>query len=153
MFVIGLGEIIVLAALALLVFGRDHLPKAAAQAGRFVRDLRTMAASARKELSDSADLDGISGELKSLADLHPKRILTSVWEDPEPGASQGKGGGAATGAGKAGAAGAAATPTPTGAASPTVPTQSAKSAGTSTGATPQPETPRSVASGYDPDAT
>lgn len=87
MFDIGLGEIIVLAALALLVFGPDHLPKAAAQAGRFVRDLRTMAASARKELSDSADLDGISADLKSLADLHPKRILTSVWEDPSQGAA------------------------------------------------------------------
>lgn len=83
MFDIGLGEIVVLAALALLVFGPDQLPKVAAQAGRFVRDLRAMAASARKELSDSADLEGMSADLKSLSDLHPKRLAKSLLEDPE----------------------------------------------------------------------
>lgn len=84
MFDIGLGEIVVLAALALLVFGPDQLPKVAAQAGRFVRDLRALAASARKELSDSADLDGVGNDLKSLADLHPKRLAQSLLEDPTP---------------------------------------------------------------------
>ena len=82
MFDIGLGEIIALAAIALLVFGPDQLPKVAAQAGRFLRDIRTMAASARQELSDSAGMEEIGKDLKSLTDLHPKRLMASVWEDP-----------------------------------------------------------------------
>ena len=84
MFDIGLGELVVLAAVALLVFGPDRLPKAAAQAGRFVRDLRAMAASARKELSDSADLGDIQSDFKSIADLHPKRLVSSMLSDPTP---------------------------------------------------------------------
>lgn len=90
MFDIGLGEIIALAAVALLIFGPDQLPKAAAQAGRFLRDIRAMATSARQELSDSAGMDEISKDLKSLTDLHPKRIMSSVWEDPAKEDGQGR---------------------------------------------------------------
>ncbi|MFI0432419.1 MAG: Sec-independent protein translocase protein TatB [Candidatus Nanopelagicales bacterium] len=81
MFDIGLGELIVLAILALLVFGPDQLPKVAAQAGRFARQVREMAGSARKEISDSAGLDEISSDLKSLADLHPRKLAASVFND------------------------------------------------------------------------
>ena len=46
MFDIGLGEIILLALVGLLVFGPERLPRAAADAGRWARQIRTMAASA-----------------------------------------------------------------------------------------------------------
>ena len=82
MFDIGLGEIIVLAVIALIVFGPDQLPKAAASVGRFARQMREMASTARSELGDSAGLDSIGDELKSLRDLHPKRIIASAFEDP-----------------------------------------------------------------------
>ena len=46
MFDIGLGEILVLAVVGLLVFGPDRLPKAAADAGRWIRQIKEMAANA-----------------------------------------------------------------------------------------------------------
>ena len=78
MFDIGLGEIIALAVIALIVFGPDRLPKAAAQGGKALRQLREMAANARKELGDSAGLDTITEEIRSLQELHPKRIIASA---------------------------------------------------------------------------
>lgn len=57
MFDIGAGEIIVIAVVGLLVFGPDRLPEMAKQAGRWVRDLRAMVASARREMSSSTGLD------------------------------------------------------------------------------------------------
>lgn len=88
MFDIGLGEVIVLAVLALLVFGPDHLPGAASSAGKFVRQLREMATSAKRDLSDSAGLDGMTEDLKSLRDLHPKRIIASALNDEPAAATQ-----------------------------------------------------------------
>ena len=58
MFDIGAGEIVVIAIVGLLVFGPDRLPEMAKQAGGWVRDLRTMVASARKEMSGSLGVDG-----------------------------------------------------------------------------------------------
>ncbi len=81
MFDIGLGEFMVLAVLALLVFGPDQLPKAASSAGKWVRQLRNMADSAKKELGNSADLGDVSNDLKSLRDLHPRRMISSVFDD------------------------------------------------------------------------
>ncbi len=100
MFDIGLGELIVLAILALLVFGPDQLPKAAAQAGRFARQLREMATTARKELSDSAGIDDISSDLKSLADLHPRKLAASVFNDSDSDTSSRKSAAAQTGTGQ-----------------------------------------------------
>lgn len=57
MFDIGAGEIIVIAVVGLLVFGPDRLPEMAKQAGRWVRDLRAMVASARREMSGSLGVD------------------------------------------------------------------------------------------------
>ena len=53
MFDVGLGEVLVLAVVALFIFGPERLPKVAAQTGRALRDLRSMAAGARKEIQDS----------------------------------------------------------------------------------------------------
>ena len=80
MFDIGLGELLVLGLLALLVFGPDKLPGAAASAGRFVAKARETAGAARAQLGDSADLSSVTQDLQSLADLHPKRMLSSLTE-------------------------------------------------------------------------
>ncbi len=87
MFDIGLGELVVLGLLALLVFGPDRLPGAAASAGRFVSRTRETLAQARSQISESAELDSVGQDLKSLADLHPKRMLSSL-TDPVKDATQ-----------------------------------------------------------------
>lgn len=82
---IGWGEILLLGALALLIFGPDKLPKAAADAGRMVRKLRELASSAQKDISPGLDVEGIKADLRSVADLHPKRIISSALsDDPKP---------------------------------------------------------------------
>jgi sec-independent protein translocase protein TatB len=71
-FDVGLGEALVLVVLALIIFGPDQLPKVASQAGRALRQLRTMANSAKQDLTDGlgpefADFD--------VADLSPRRFV------------------------------------------------------------------------------
>lgn len=83
MFDIGLGELLVLGLLALLVFGPDKLPGAAASAGRFVTKARETAGAAKAQLGDSAELGSVTKDLQSLADLHPKRMLSSLTEPVE----------------------------------------------------------------------
>lgn len=144
MFDIGLGEFIALAVIALIVFGPDRLPKAAAQGGRALRQLREMAANARKELGDSAGLDTITEEWKSLQELHPKRIISSALEAPtEPAA----GTGGQTGAAAPGAS----------AGSGSSPSGAPRAASPASQATPpQPpaaQNPPATTGGYDPDAT
>lgn len=89
MFDIGLGEILLLGVVGLLVFGPDRLPKAAADAGRWVRTLREMAAGARKDIVDSAgiDLDETLGTVRELRDLHPRRLASGLLSDERPGAA------------------------------------------------------------------
>ncbi len=84
MFDIGLGELVVLGLLALLVFGPDRLPGAASSAGKFVAQARQTLAQARSQISQSGELDSVSQDLKSLADLHPKRMLSSLAEPVAP---------------------------------------------------------------------
>jgi sec-independent protein translocase protein TatB len=69
---LGLPEILLLAVVGLLVFGPERLPKAAADAGRFIRQLRQMARGATEQLKtelgpEFADLD--------IASLHPRRLI------------------------------------------------------------------------------
>ena len=87
MFDIGIGEIIVVAIVGLLIFGPERLPRAAADAAKWIQQLRSMATNARKDLADSAgvDLSDTVDAVKSLQDLHPKRIASSLFSDePEP---------------------------------------------------------------------
>jgi sec-independent protein translocase protein TatB len=79
MFHVGLGEVLVIAVVALFVIGPARLPKYAADAGRMLRQLRLMAkqasASVREELGpEFADVE--------LADLHPRRFVRKhLFED------------------------------------------------------------------------
>lgn len=86
MFDIGIGEIIVIAVVGLLVFGPEKLPRAAADAGRMLRQARELAARSRKELADTAgvDLNDTLDTVRSLGDLHPKRIASSLLSDDAP---------------------------------------------------------------------
>jgi sec-independent protein translocase protein TatB len=72
MFGIGFGELVVIAFLAVLVFGPDRLPDLAKQAGQMARKVRNFANNARDELRtelgpEFADLE--------LTDLDPREIV------------------------------------------------------------------------------
>jgi sec-independent protein translocase protein TatB len=66
------AEILTLAFIALLVFGPNRLPEMAAKAGRFIRQLRTMAETARADLSEQ-----LGPEFKDLqlSDLQPRNLV------------------------------------------------------------------------------
>lgn len=85
MFDIGLGEIAVIAVIGLLVFGPERLPRAAADAAKWLRQIRGMASGARQELADSAglDLSDAADTVKELRDLHPRRLAASLLEDAD----------------------------------------------------------------------
>jgi sec-independent protein translocase protein TatB len=72
MFDLSIPKILVLAVIALVVFGPDQLPRLAAQAGRALRDFRRMADNARAELSEG--LGPEFGEF-DLADLNPRSFV------------------------------------------------------------------------------
>ncbi|MFF5206820.1 sec-independent translocase [Streptosporangium sp. NPDC000396] len=82
MFGLGWPEIAALVVIALLVFGPEKLPQAAAQAGRTLRNLRQMANNAKSDLQS-----GLGPEFANFdpADLNPKNFvrkhLTADLED------------------------------------------------------------------------
>ena len=57
MFDIGIGEILIVAVIGLLVFGPERLPRAAADAAKWLKQIKVMASGARKDLADSAGID------------------------------------------------------------------------------------------------
>ena len=71
MFDLSLPKLLVLAVIALVVFGPDELPKIASQAGRVLRDLRQIAEDTKNDLRD-----GLGPELAAfeIEDLNPKRL-------------------------------------------------------------------------------
>ena len=71
MFDLSLPKLLVLAVIALVVFGPNELPKIAAQTGRALRDLRQIAESAKNDLRE-----GLGPELADfeIEDLNPKRL-------------------------------------------------------------------------------
>ena len=72
MFDIGTGELLALAVLALLVLGPEKLPQYAAEAARFIRQLRKMANEARTEVTRELgpELEGLD-----LRDLNPRSLV------------------------------------------------------------------------------
>ena len=78
---------IALGVLGLLIFGPERLPKAAADATKWLRQIRDMAGSARKDLANSSGLDfqDTINTVKSLGEYHPRNIATSLFsEDTSP---------------------------------------------------------------------
>jgi sec-independent protein translocase protein TatB len=77
---VGWGEMLVLAVVGLVVLGPERLPKAAADAAKWLRQLRTLARNATQDIKaelgpEMADLD--------LASLHPRRIVNSLWDEED----------------------------------------------------------------------
>ncbi len=72
MFDLSLTKILVLAVIALVVFGPNELPKIAAQAGRALRDLRRIAEGAKADLRE-----GLGPEFQDFdfEDLNPRRFV------------------------------------------------------------------------------
>jgi sec-independent protein translocase protein TatB len=71
-FDLSITKLLVLAVIAVVIFGPDQLPKVAAQAGRALRELRRMADGARNDLRE-----GLGPEFSDfdVADLHPRNFV------------------------------------------------------------------------------
>jgi sec-independent protein translocase protein TatB len=71
-FDLSITKLLVLAVLAIVIFGPDQLPKIASQAGRALREIRRLAEGATQDLREGlgpefADFD--------VTDLHPKNFV------------------------------------------------------------------------------
>jgi len=82
-FDIGIGEMIALGVLGLIIFGPEKLPRAAADAAKWLRQIREMGTSARRDLSESSglDLQDTINTVKSLGEYHPRNIATSLFAE------------------------------------------------------------------------
>jgi sec-independent protein translocase protein TatB len=101
-FDLSLTKLLVLAVIALVVFGPHELPKIASQAGRALRDLRRIAEGAKADLRD-----GLGPEFQDFEfeDLSPRRFVQKHLIDDMPnGAQPAVNGYSAAEAGLAGAA-------------------------------------------------
>lgn len=76
---IGLWEVLLLGVLALFIFGPERLPKAAAEAGRALRQVRRYALNARRDIED-----GFGPEMRDfdITDLNPRSFVRKhLFED------------------------------------------------------------------------
>ena len=88
MFDLSFTKLLVLAVIALVVFGPNELPKVAAQAGRMLRDLRRIAEGAKADLKE-----GLGPEFQDFDfdDLNPRRFVQKhLLDEPQdsPGAAR-----------------------------------------------------------------
>jgi sec-independent protein translocase protein TatB len=83
-FDLSIGKLLILAVIALVVFGPHELPKIAQQAGRALRDLRRIAEGAKDDLRE-----GLGPEFQDFDfdDLNPRRFVQKHLLD-EPGGLQ-----------------------------------------------------------------
>jgi sec-independent protein translocase protein TatB len=79
-FDLSITKILVLAVIALIVFGPNELPKVASQAGRMLRDLRRIAEGAKADLRE-----GLGPEFQEFDfdDLNPKTFVRKHLFDEE----------------------------------------------------------------------
>ena len=75
-FDMGIGELLIIGVVGLIVFGPDRLPKVAAQAAQFLRQLKEQANQAKASIIEAADID--ESTLRDLRDLDPRRALRDV---------------------------------------------------------------------------
>ncbi|HTU08768.1 MAG TPA: sec-independent translocase [Trebonia sp.] len=86
MFDLSFTKLLVLAVIALVVFGPKELPKIAAQAGRALRDLRRIAEGAKADLKE-----GLGPEFQDFDfdDLNPRRFVQKhLLDEPVTAAAQ-----------------------------------------------------------------
>ena len=85
MFDLSLTKLLVLAVIALVVFGPNELPKIASQAGRALRDLRRIAEGAKADLRE-----GLGPEFQDFDfdDLNPRRFVRKHLLDEVPDSPQ-----------------------------------------------------------------
>lgn len=85
MFDLSLTKLLVLAVIALVVFGPHELPKIASQAGRALRDLRRIAEGAKADLRE-----GLGPEFQDFDfdDLNPRRFVQKHLLDDAPDSPQ-----------------------------------------------------------------
>ena len=83
MFGVGLQELVLIAFVAVLVFGPDRLPDLAKQAGRMARQVRAFANSARDELRSELGPDYADLQLRDLDPrvLVRKHIMEAMQEE------------------------------------------------------------------------
>jgi sec-independent protein translocase protein TatB len=106
-FDLSVTKLLVLAVIALLVFGPKELPKIASQAGRALRDLRRIAEGAKQDLRE-----GLGPEFEDFDfdDLNPRRFVQKhLLDEPVTTATQANVSNAGTVAAANGANGARAT--------------------------------------------
>ncbi len=72
MFDLYIPKLLILAVIALVIFGPHELPKIASQAGRALRDLRKIAEGAKNDLREGLGPEFADFELD---DLNPKRFV------------------------------------------------------------------------------
>jgi len=72
LFDLSFTKLLVLAVIAVVVFGPDQLPRVAAQAGRALRELRRISEGARNDLRE-----GLGPEFSDfdIGDLHPRQFV------------------------------------------------------------------------------
>jgi sec-independent protein translocase protein TatB len=90
MFDLSIPKLLVLAVIALVIFGPSELPKIASQVGRALRDLRRIAEGAKNDLREGLGPEFADFEIE---DLNPKRFVqTHLFDDlyAEQGARQPK---------------------------------------------------------------
>jgi len=79
LFDLSIPKLLVLAVIALIIFGPHELPKIASQAGRALRDLRKIAEGAKNDLREGLGPEFADFEIE---DLNPKRFVQKhLFED------------------------------------------------------------------------
>lgn len=91
-FDLSIGKILVLAVIAVVIFGPDQLPKIASQAGRTLRELRRMADGATKDLRENMGPEFSDFDVR---DLHPGNFVRKHLFDDLDGDPAGDAGSAA----------------------------------------------------------
>ena len=92
MFDLSIPKLLILAVIALVIFGPNELPKIASQAGRALRDLRRIAEGAKNDLREGLGPEFAEFEIE---DLNPKRFMQKHIFDDHNG-DNGNSGGRAT---------------------------------------------------------
>ena len=78
MFDLSIPKLLVLAVIALVIFGPNELPKIASQAGKALRDLRRIAEGAKNDLREGLGPEFSDFEIE---DLNPKRFVQKHFLD------------------------------------------------------------------------